>query len=78
MDVAERRRQVNGKAQKTRQIERLLPVLLQNVVERLTARVCPWSSSRRRPWFYLAAPFFPMWIIVPLDFEDSFQLIVTP
>src|SRR5580700_10256011 len=39
MDVAERRRQVNGKAQKTRQIERLLPVLLQNVVERLTAWV---------------------------------------
>ena len=39
MDVADRRRQVNAKAQKTRQVERLLPVLLQNMVERLTAWV---------------------------------------
>jgi hypothetical protein len=37
MDVAERRGKVNGKAQKTRQIERLLP--LKNSVERLPARV---------------------------------------
>jgi hypothetical protein len=37
MDVAERRCQVNGNVQETRQIERLLP--LKNAVERLTARV---------------------------------------
>ena len=39
MGMAERRCQVNGKAEKTRQIERLLPLPLTNAVERLTARV---------------------------------------
>ena len=51
--MAERRCQVNGKAQKTRQIERLLPVPLKNAVERLTARVgenqdCPPFVTRER------------------------------
>ena len=51
--MAERRCQVNGKAQKTLQIERLFSVPLKNAVERLTARVgenknCPAFVSRER------------------------------
>ena len=51
--VAERRCQVNGKAQKVRQIERLFPIPLQNAVERLTARIgenedCPSFVTRER------------------------------
>jgi hypothetical protein len=38
MGMGERRCQVNVKAWKERQIERLLPVPLKNAVERLTAR----------------------------------------
>jgi hypothetical protein len=41
--MAERRRQVNGKPEETRQIERPLPVLLQNAVERFTA----WVSKNK-------------------------------
>jgi len=48
MGMAERRRQVNGKAKKTRQIERLLPVPLKNAVERLAARV---GENEDRPSF---------------------------
>ena len=51
--MAKRPCQVNGKRQKTRQIERLLPVPLKNAVERLTARVgenkdCPSFGTRER------------------------------
>ena len=51
--MAERRCQVNGKGQKTRQIERLVPVPLKNAVERLTARIgknkdCPPFVTRER------------------------------
>jgi hypothetical protein len=51
--MAERRCQVNRKAKKAHQIERLLPVRRKNAVERLTARVgenkdCPPFVTRER------------------------------
>jgi hypothetical protein len=51
--LAERRYEVNCEAQKTTQIEWLLPVPLKNTVERLTARVgenedCPSFVTRQR------------------------------
>jgi len=53
VSMAERRCQVSGKAQKMRQIERLLLALLKNAVERLAARVgenqdCPPFLTRER------------------------------
>jgi hypothetical protein len=51
VNMAERRCQVNGNVQKTRQIDRLLPIPLKNPIERLTTRVgenkdCPSFVTR--------------------------------
>ena len=53
MDVAERRRHANRKSQEPRHIEWLLPVPIENAVERFAARVgenkdCPSFVARER------------------------------